>query len=128
MRVYDSKDVPKCQWDACKYDAISQVYNEAATENLFLCRIHRGVAVINLEMTGKLRIDQAKNQLATNRPGKKGKDTGPRPTSTSEDWEKVAAQQADAAAVPIDPLVDEIDPHNDQRAIISDIPKPRPIQ
>lgn len=123
-RVYNADSVPSCQWDGCKFDAISQVYNENCTESIFVCRAHRGVVEINLEMSGKLRVSQAQNPLATERPGTR-KVKGPRPGENTKDWEKVAAEQANAAATPIDPIIDENAANQGQRAIISDVPTPR---
>ena len=124
MRVYDHDKVPKCQWEGCKFDAMSQVYNADCTENIFVCRAHRGVVEINLEMSGKLRLNQSSNVQSEARPGPKPDDAGPRPVSDPIDWEKEAALKADGAAVPIEGEEEE----KSTRAIISDIPKPRKTQ
>lgn len=128
-RTYGKDEVPKCQWEGCHFDAASHVFTEDQSSSIFVCRQHRGVVEINLQTTGRLRIDQASNALVMDRPGQKTDYKGPRPGASEQDWEKQAAIQADAAAVPIEEVNErgQYAPEGKpkMRGIVSDVPTPR---
>ena len=130
---YSQEPIP-CQWEQCGRNAITQVFNSAQDEHLYLCPHHRRVALINLERNDSLRhqkaaVEPSKIEHPVTNPLKK-RGVEKRPVADPEGWEKEAAHKADASAVPIEPLEVEQEGTLDQTklrqiVIVPDVPKPR---
>lgn len=122
---YEDGTVPKCQWEGCEGEACSEVYNDTATQSIYVCRFHRGVVAINLELYGTLRFEKNIDLTAINRPttnpakGKKKQRPG-----EQKDWEKEAARKADDTAQPVEPEIVE-NAEERSRAYISEQPRPK---
>ena len=112
-------DYQPCQWPKCSEHAAHQVHHDL--ESIHVCRAHRGAVVVNIETQGKIWVFKSDSDLSPTgariRPGEEK----PRYTGRPElrpgdnqpeapDPQQVAAKRADAAATPMDPALDLVQP------------------
>lgn len=130
---HPSENRISCQWDGCVSHASSHVFNSDLTESAYLCCFHRRVAEINLENYDRIRAPAKKNGGIPGLPYGPGSKV-PRPPKPDlvasrpvSQWMKDAANAADAAAQPINPVEEDQKPPGRTiiKPIISDIPLPR---
>ena len=92
----------KCQWPSgCKAESMSLLLNSDESEKLFLCSIHRKIAILNLEQSDRLFLGTIKKEVALQnnlRPASNQKSPPPKP-KPPVDWEKEAARKAAAQDV-----------------------------
>jgi len=112
MTVEHHEQLPRCAWDGCGQDAVTYVVNHTGNDSAYLCNFHRRVALVNLEQFDTIKSPRHSEPMK--RPGSVSLPPAPPPPQKPqarpgdkekiEEWLREAAQRAEAAAVPIEPL------------------------